>query len=104
MFDGGKVAVGRSDEPIDGREVIERLGEVFGALLQRPVELQLLGDDLFLEQRWEDDRPDARRLETRGHRGLAVLRRGRGDNRRAELETEVPRAQVDRHASSPSPS
>jgi hypothetical protein len=84
--DGGDISVGGADEPIDRREVVERLGEVLGALLQRPVELELLGHDLFFEQRREDDRADARGLQSRGHRRLSVLGRGRGDNGRAEFE------------------
>ena len=34
-LDGGEVAVGRADEPSTCREVVERLGEVLGALLER---------------------------------------------------------------------
>ena len=31
----GEVAVGGADERVDGREVVERLGELLGALLER---------------------------------------------------------------------
>ena len=85
----GQVAVGGAHERLDRREVVERLGEVLGALLERAVELDLLGQDLLLEQRRQDDRADAGALEPPGHGRLRVVRRGRGDDRRAELEPEV---------------
>ena len=61
-----EVAVGRARERRQGREVVERLGEDLGALLERAGELDLLGQDLLLEQRRQDDRPDARPVEPAG--------------------------------------
>ena len=101
-FEPRNVAVGRAHERDDPREVVEGLGEVFGALLQRALEPELLRQDLLLEQRREDDRPGTRGLEAAGHGRLPILRRGRGDDRRAELEAEVAGAEI--HAHDPSPS
>ena len=103
-LEGGQVAVGGARERLDGREVVERLGEDLGALLERAVELDLLGEDLLLEQRRQDDRADAGAFEPPGHRRIRVVRRRRGDDRGAELQPEVAGAQVDGHDPSPSPS
>ena len=97
----GQVAVPHSRERLDGREVVQRLGEAVRAGLQRPVDLQLLEDDLLLEERRQDDRRRARLLEQAGGGELARERRRRGDDRRAQVEAEVAGAQIDGHASSP---
>ncbi len=97
----GQVAVPGSGERLDVREVVERLGEAVRAGLERPVDLDLLEDDLLLEERWQDDRRRPRLLEQAGGCGLAGQRRRRGDDRRTEVETQVPGAQIDGHSTSP---
>ena len=57
---GREVSVAGAVVGVEVREVVERLGELVGAGLQRPVDAQLLVDDLLLEQRRQDDRPGAR--------------------------------------------
>src|ERR1019366_1435935 len=99
----GEVAVGGAHECIDGREVVEGLGELLGALLERAAELDLLAHDLLFEQRWEDDGSHPRTLKEPGGQRLPVVRSRGGDDRRAEVETEVAAMQVDSHAPSPSP-
>ena len=99
----GDVAIGRADERFDRWKVGQRFRERLRALLERAAELDLLGQDLLFEQRWQDDRPDAGRLETAGHLGLAVLRCGRGDERRPQVEPEVASPKVHAHVGAPSP-
>ena len=96
----GEVAVGRADEPVDAGEVAERLGELLGALLERAAELELLGQDLLLEQRRAARSRRPRRCSSRRRdRRVAVVRGGRGHDRRAEVEPEIGGAQIDGHAS-----
>jgi hypothetical protein len=75
------VSIRRTDDPVDRGEVVERLGELLGALIEGEVELELLAQDLLLEQRRQDDRSDAGPFETAGHPGIAVVRRRGGDDR-----------------------
>ena len=76
-----EVSISRAKEPVDGRKVIERLGEMLGPLLQRVVEVDLFGQNLLFEQRWQNDRPGPRALDQAGSDRVPV-ERGRGRNDR----------------------
>ena len=103
-FEPVEIALGRALEPVDRREIVQRFREMFGALLEGPIELELLGDDLLLEQRRQDDRANPGSLEPCGYCRFTVVGRRRGDNRRAEVQSEIAGSQVDRHARSPASS
>ena len=57
-----------------------------------------------VEQRRQDDRADAGAFEPPGHERVRIVRRRRGDDRGAELQTEIASREIDRHGRSPSPS
>ena len=99
-LDQREVAIAHRRKGVDGREVVERLGEVPGTRVERAVELDLFVENLLFEQRWHDDRRCSRVLHPLRTRELAVERRRRRDDRRAQVETEIPRRQID-HAESP---
>ena len=101
-FEAREIAILGADEGLDRRKVVERLGELLGALLERAIEPDLLGQDLLLEQRRQDDRPHAGTFQPRGGGRFAVVRGGRGNDRRSELEPQVAGVQVDAHAPFPS--
>ena len=94
LADGREVAVGGALEGVQRREVVERLGEVLGALLERPAELDLLAarppPRRARAGRWPRRRPPAAAGRSRAAcvKGLA-----RGHERAAQLEAEVARGQ-----------
>ena len=75
---------------------------MFRALVERPIEPDLLGQDLLLEQGGQHDGPDAGALEERGVVRVRVLWRGRSHDRRAEIQPEIGRPEVDGHDGSSS--
>ena len=81
-----QVAVSDTRHRLDRGEVLESFGELAGADFERAIELDLVVDDLLLEQRRQNDGADAGLLEETGDLGFACRRRGRGDDRRAQIE------------------
>ena len=65
----GHVAIRGTGERLDGGEVVEGLGEDPSALLERAREADLLGEDLLLEQRRQDDRADPCTFQPPGRSG-----------------------------------
>ena len=74
-FERGEVPVGGAGHMPDRREVVERLGEVLGPLLERSIQVGLLGQDVLLEQGGQDDRADPGPLKAPGEGGVHVQRR-----------------------------
>ena len=73
-LDRREVAIAGAIERGDPREVVERLGEVFRAGLERPVEFDLLVEDLFLEERRHHDGGSPGRLDLPGGDQFTVER------------------------------
>ena len=101
-LDVGQVTLSGVGEVADGGKVVERFGEVFGAGLERPVELDLLVEDLLFEQGGQHDGGRAGCNDARDGVGVTVERRGRGHDRRTQVETEVASGKVDHESSSSS--
>ena len=94
------VPLGGVGERVDGREVAERLGELAGrrASSARTSSTSLV-DDLLLEQRRQDDRPDAGLLEAHRVGQVGVARApAEATMRRPQVEPEVAGSQIDAHA------
>ena len=81
LLEGAQVAVALADERVDLGEVVERLSEALGPLLERRGKLDLLVLDLLLEEGGHDDGACACLLELGDRLGIAGQRVGRDDDR-----------------------
>ena len=96
---GDVVQVGPGAGVVVGQVGEVRLGlaGVVGGRLQQPVQLQLVVGELLLEQRRQHHRPDPGRLQPHQPVQLPGQRRGRGDQRAAQLQTQVAGAKIHGH-------
>ena len=75
-------------------QVVERFGEDTGARLERVVDRERIARELFLEERGQHHRGHAGIFESPQAVERAGERRRRGDQRRAQHETEVMTRQI----------
>ena len=101
LLDPLEIALPDTLELGDVGEVVERLGELLRALVEGAGQLDLVVEDLLLEQRGQDDGPDARVLELLHERRVAGQRRGGRDDGGSQVQPQVSGPKIGGHASVP---